>query len=328
MDSDAANTYRAAAQRPFAAIILAGGTGARLGGADKAALRVGEDTLLTRAIGAVRGATQIVVVGPMAPVPADGPPITFTRERPPGGGPAAGLLAGRDALAPDARLAIVLAVDMPGVTGATIARLATHVTEDLDGVFLAGPDGRRQLVGLVRLAALDGVRPGPEHVTGLPMHRLLDPLRLVLVSGEQHEGSDIDHWADLERWTRREQERQGLPTVANPVHAGPVNLHDWIDELCDVLDIETEVDEALILDLARAAAHNVERPAAPITTYLLGFAAAQKNANPERIERLAAVAQALAEGWDRPAGAPDPIDVTVEVPDDHDVDHTGDRFDL
>ena len=34
-----------------------------------------------------------------------------------------------------------------------------------------------------------------------------------------------------------------------------MNLHDWIDELCDVLDIEVEVDEALILDLARDAAH-------------------------------------------------------------------------
>ena len=44
---------------------------------------------------------------------------------------------------------------------------------------------------------------------------------------------------------------------------GGVNLHDWIDELCDALDIETEVDEALVLDLARDAAHNVERPAAP-----------------------------------------------------------------
>ena len=34
------------------------------------------------------------------------------------------------------------------------------------------------------------------------------------------------------------------------MNVGPVNLHDWIDELCDVLDIETEVDEAL--DAARA----------------------------------------------------------------------------
>ena len=53
-----------------------------------------------------------------------------------------------------------------------------------------------------------------------------------------------------------------------------MTLHDWIDELCDALDIEAEVDEALVLDLARDAAHNVERPAAPITTYLLGYAAA------------------------------------------------------
>jgi len=74
-----------------------------------------------------------------------------------------------------------------------------------------------------------------------------------------------------------------------------VNLHDWIDELCDALDIDAEVDEALILDLARDAAHNVERPAAPITTYLLGYAAALHQANPERLERLAAAATALAE---------------------------------
>ncbi len=77
-----------------------------------------------------------------------------------------------------------------------------------------------------------------------------------------------------------------------------MNLHDWIDELCDALDIETEVDEGLILDLARDAAHNVERPAAPITTYLLGYAAAAHEANPERLEALAAAATALAERWD------------------------------
>ncbi len=105
-----------------------------------------------------------------------------------------------------------------------------------------------------------------------------------------------------------------------------MNLHDWIDELCDVLDLETEVDEALILDLARAAAHNVERPAAPITTYLLGFAAGQTRADPDKIERLAGLAQSLAEGWDRPADARDD-DGLDEIPDDAEVDHTGDRYD-
>ncbi|NYG59530.1 hypothetical protein BJ980_002453 [Nocardioides daedukensis] len=107
-----------------------------------------------------------------------------------------------------------------------------------------------------------------------------------------------------------------------------MNLHDWIDELCDVLDIETELDEALVLDLARAAAHNVVRPAAPLTTYLLGYAAGVKGASVEEIEQLAARAQTLADHWEQPAGAPDPDDVNDPVPDDTGVDHTGDVEDL
>lgn len=105
-----------------------------------------------------------------------------------------------------------------------------------------------------------------------------------------------------------------------------MNLHDWIDELCDALDVETEVDEALVLDLARAAAHNVTRPAAPITTYLLGYAAGAANANQEKVEVLAARAQLLADGWDRPADAKDPLDVDDEIPDDSWVDHSDDGF--
>ncbi|MFC6285448.1 DUF6457 domain-containing protein [Nocardioides sp. GCM10027113] len=107
---------------------------------------------------------------------------------------------------------------------------------------------------------------------------------------------------------------------------GLVNLHDWIDELCDVLDVDAEVDEALVLDLARVAAHQVERMAAPVTTYLLGYAAGTLKADPEQVEQLAARAQSLAEGWDKPAGAPDPVDVDDEIPDDSAVDHSGDEF--
>ena len=88
---------------PFGAVILSGGTGRRLGLIDKSALIVGGRTLLERAIGSVLGAEQIVVVGP-APaaalaLPTGGPSIRFTLEDPVGGGPAAGLLAGRDAMA-------------------------------------------------------------------------------------------------------------------------------------------------------------------------------------------------------------------------------------
>lgn len=105
-----------------------------------------------------------------------------------------------------------------------------------------------------------------------------------------------------------------------------MNLHDWIDELSDVLDVEAEVDEGLILDLTKVAADNVQKIAAPITAYLLGVAAGSTGASPEQVERLAARAQALAEGWDRPADARDPDDVDDDVPDDSSVDHSDDLF--
>lgn len=107
-----------------------------------------------------------------------------------------------------------------------------------------------------------------------------------------------------------------------------MNLHDWIDELSDVLDVDAEVDEGLLGDLAKAAARNVEHLAAPVTAFLVGYAAGNRAADPEEVEALAARAQRLAEGWDRPATAPDPDDVDDEVPDDHLVDHTGDLYEV
>ena len=119
---------------------------------------------------------------------------------------------------------------------------------------------------------------------------------------------------------------QGVAEGAFSGNSGPVNLHDWIDELCDVLEIETEVDEGLILDLARTSAHQVEKVAAPVTTYLLGLAAGAQGADLGEVEDLAARAQALAEGWDRPANAPDPDDVDDPIPDDSSVDHSHDEY--
>ena len=105
-----------------------------------------------------------------------------------------------------------------------------------------------------------------------------------------------------------------------------MNLHDWIDELADVLDVETEVDEGLVLDLARVAAQNVQKTAAPITAYLLGVAVGAADADPDQVERFAARAQQLAERWDRPADARDPDDVDEDVPDDSSVDHSSDLY--
>lgn len=85
-----------------------------------------------------------------------------------------------------------------------------------------------------------------------------------------------------------------------------MTLHDWIDELCDALELDdAEIDEGLILDLARDAAHSVERPAAPITTFLVGYAAAMRGGSVADIEQLAGRAQALAEKWGGDEVSPD-----------------------
>jgi hypothetical protein len=50
-------------------------------------------------------------------------------------------------------------------------------------------------------------------------------------------------------------------------------LADWSDEVRAALGIEADVDIRSVLGLAGVVAHSVVRPAAPLTTYLVGFAA-------------------------------------------------------
>ena len=178
--------------RPDAAVVLAGGTGRRLGGVDKAAVRVAGRTLLESALAATVGIADVVVVGPPG---AATPPVRTVREEPAGGGPAAGVLAGVRAL-DGASTVLVLAVDMPRVTPATVARLTAALHDagpDTDGALLH--DVRRQpLCGVYRVAALLDAAPDDPH--GLPVHRLVDRLRVVEVAALPGEAHDVDTWAD------------------------------------------------------------------------------------------------------------------------------------
>ena len=76
-----------------------------------------------------------------------------------------------------------------------------------------------------------------------------------------------------------------------------MSLDTWTAELARALDVDLAVDLPLLLDVARDAAHQVERPAAPVTTFLLGYAAAQAGGGPAAVADAAATAQRLAAGW-------------------------------
>ena len=51
-------------------------------------------------------------------------------------------------------------------------------------------------------------------------------------------------------------------------------LDDWTTALAKEVGIELTVDVQALLAVARDAAHHVARPAAPSTTFLVGYAAA------------------------------------------------------
>ena len=57
-----------------------------------------------------------------------------------------------------------------------------------------------------------------------------------------------------------------------------------------------EVEAQLLLDVARDAAHAVDRPAAPITTFLLGYAVAK--AGNGTLQEAAQTLQRLSGEWD------------------------------
>lgn len=67
-------------------------------------------------------------------------------------------------------------------------------------------------------------------------------------------------------------------------------LAEWADAVRAELGIAESVDIPAVLGLAGVAAHAVVRPAAPLTTYLVGFAAGRAAARGEDAAAAAAAA--------------------------------------
>ena len=181
----------------FAAVVLAGGRAARLGGQPKPQLDVGGRSMLTAVLAALDDASPRVVVGPPQPVPAG---IRLVRESPPGGGPVPALAAGL-AEVDDAEVVAVLAADLPFVTSALVTALRERLTGD--GVLVVDDTGRDQLLlGVWRTAvlrtAIAGARPHS------PLRALFAPLAVrrhhpTATPGAPAPWTDCDTPAELAR---------------------------------------------------------------------------------------------------------------------------------
>ena len=97
-----------------------------------------------------------------------------------------------------------------------------------------------------------------------------------------------------------------------------MTLDEWIAAASRELGLEpSDVRTQLVLDLARDVAHQVARPAAPVTAYLLGLAVGRGADPVEAAARLTALA--LGSPDELALGSPDdpaePPDQSLRVPD-------------
>ncbi|MFJ2646118.1 NTP transferase domain-containing protein [Streptomyces sp. NPDC087420] len=280
----------------YDAIVLAGGAAKRLGGIDKPAVRVGGRALLDRVLAACEGAGSTVVVGGRRPTVR---PVRWAREDPPGGGPLAALDAGVRRV--EADTVLVLSADLPFLGAPTVDRLIEALdTSGREAALLIDADGRDQpLVAAYRAEPLrrELALLATEHgnLTGLPLRLLSHELDLARVDADPFASFDCDTWEDISTARARIREH------------GTV-LDEWITAVKDELGIELDVDIPLLLDLARDAAHGVARPAAPLTTFLVGYAAGRAGGDgPEAVEAATRKAVALALRWaDEAAGTDGP----------------------
>jgi molybdenum cofactor guanylyltransferase len=181
---------------PYAAVVLAGGRAARLGGQAKPQLEVGGRTMLAAVLSAVADADPRIVVGPPQPVP---PGVLVVREEPPRGGPVAALRAGLPQVPTD--VVAVLAGDLPFLTAGLVRALRERLTGD--GVLVVDDTGRDQLLlGVWRTEVLRRAVAGVAGPTS--MRKVLAPLavrrlRPVPPPGRPAPWTDCDTPADLAR---------------------------------------------------------------------------------------------------------------------------------
>ena len=256
--------------RSWSAIILTGGKSTRFG-SDKSSAKIGELTLLSHLLSDLPSGMEIVIVGPeIRDLFRD---FRFIRENPPGGGPVAALGAGVELIKTE--FVAVIATDMPFAAGA-INNLLNFLDAARDGVIPSDAEGIDQtLCAIYRTASLRRALAILGELEGCSMRSLialLDLKRVELPIFLESTLLDIDTQEDLYQAIEK-MGREGSEKDFK-AEEGSEKMNEWIEEVKKELGLSINLNIESILDIARDAAHTVERKAAPVTTFLLGYAVA------------------------------------------------------
>ena len=119
--------------------------------------------------------------------------------------------------------------------------------------------------------------------------------RLLAVIVGDHQLAACRHFEVPEREIVAVPSRPGDDPAQGPLVGGGVN-----DAHSQGAFLKIDVDVQAILDVARDAAHSVVRPAAPVATFLVGYAAGKRAAAGDDIAAECETASELAKNWVTP----------------------------
>lgn len=185
----------------WAAVVLAGGRGERLGGVDKSGVQVRGRALLEHALDCLPAGLDVLVVGEAHHLDRA---VEFVREEPAYGGPVAGLAAAVRLVGTP--LVGVLACDMPEA-GRLLPRLVEELAQapaDVDAVVPVDAHGRWQpLCSVARTPALASALDRLGRPKNRSVRELLGLMRVYerpCDAGESRWLQDLDTWEQIREW--------------------------------------------------------------------------------------------------------------------------------
>lgn len=255
-------------------IVLAGGSATRVGGVDKLMFRLARlgDTLLQGVVNACPG--RVIAVGVERPTITG---ATWVADLNPSGGPGAGIWSGLDHVETD--YVFISAGDQQLKAQDVAAICETALGHD--GAWAIRADGQGQpLCACVRVDVLRELLSTTQGVNVSPL-RLLSTRDMVGVS--VRELIDVDSWTDVARILKH---RDIGAQVGRESHMDQTTQM-WLTRVATLLDVDyhdVPIDE--LLELTRDVAHGVERKSAPLTTFLVGYAAGKKSLTADELSEL------------------------------------------
>ena len=270
----------------FSVVVLSGGSARRLG-RDKASTTINGISMIERVLRPISDDVEVIVVGEYSESITR--EVIITREDPAGTGPLAALAAGLTHVTNDKFL--LLATDMPfvGDLGLELLKILDEASDGIDAIVPVDEQGKLQpLCAAYRSHSVRNAFARIGDATNGSMKRLVEELQF-----QSYNQQDTWNLSDVDTLKNLEDAREHAHLIE-----GAITMDEWISEVKAALDLKVDVDVDLLLDVARDAAHNVTRPAAPITTYLLGIAVA----NGADVKIAAAVIQQLATSRNKSQG--------------------------